>query len=151
MRAHIGAEHGVLEQRHRRAELDVLEGARDAARGDALRRHAGDVLAEESNAPGIRFEDPGDEVEHGALAGAVRTDQAEDFAGPELEANRVDGDQPAEALDHAVNAKQWRSSGERRALRQRCRRDGRRREGARQVARDEGHDARPCILQHQDE
>ena len=40
----------------------------------------------------------GDQVEGGGLAGAVGTDQADDLAGADLEADVVDGDQAAELL-----------------------------------------------------
>ena len=80
-RARIGAEQHVVDQRHVRPQLDVLERPRHALGGDVARRQCGDVVAEEHDPPGVRLCRAGDQVEQRGLAGAIRADQAEDLAG----------------------------------------------------------------------
>ena len=75
----------------------------------SARQAARDVSAEEADLARARRQRSGDQVEHGALAGAVGTDQADDLAGLDLEADIVDGDQAAEALDGAVDSEQRRT------------------------------------------
>ena len=60
------------------------------------------------NAAGVEVQRSGQQVEHGALAGAVGPDQAENFAGRKIEAHLVDGDQPAEPADCALDAQERR-------------------------------------------
>src|SRR5262249_43284546 len=76
---------GVLEQ------LDVLEGACDAQRGDSVRRHVGDVAILENEAAGSWLVDAADQVEDGRLAGAIGADDGEYFALAHSEADVVDG------------------------------------------------------------
>ncbi len=95
----VAAEQEVLQDRGVLEELDVLEGARDAAPGDLVRRHARDVLVAEDEPARARIVDPRDEVEDGRLAGAVRTDDREDLALRDVEAHAVDGANAAE-VDH---------------------------------------------------
>ena len=53
---------------------------------------------EERDLAAVARQRAGNEIEHGALAGAVRTDQPDDFAGRDLEADLADGFKAAEAL-----------------------------------------------------
>ena len=82
---------GVLE------ELDVLEGAREAERCDAMRRQRGDVAAREPNAPAVGEVDAAHQVEERRLAGSVRSDDGEHLALLDLEAHVVDGANAPEA------------------------------------------------------
>ena len=80
----------VLQQRRVLEQLDVLEGACDAERGDAVRRHVGDVGAVEDQLAAGRLVDAAHQVEDGGLAGAVRADDGEDLALLDGEAHAVD-------------------------------------------------------------
>ena len=96
----------VLEHGHVRPQMDVLEGAGDAARGDVARWQAGRSLAAELDLAARQRQHAGDQVEDRALAGAVRADQADDLARPDLEADLVDRDQAAEPLARLVDLEQ---------------------------------------------
>ncbi len=78
----VARDEQVLEHRHVREELAVLEGAGDAERGDAVRSRARDVLAREFDPARARTVDAADAVEHRSLARAVRADQREQLAAP---------------------------------------------------------------------
>ena len=96
----------------------------------------------EDDAPAGERERAGDEIEHRALAGAVRSDEAEDLAGLDRERQVVDGDQPAELLARGADLEQrpgWRGL---RARGQRLRVGDRRRRAPRQQVRDPRPDAR---------
>ena len=75
-----------------------------------VRRPAGDVLAIQPDLAGIRREQPGDDVEQGRLAGAVRADQAGDRAARDLKRAIIHRVDAAETLadmldlDHALRA-----------------------------------------------
>src|SRR5262245_58939718 len=87
---------GVLEK------LDVLEGARDAARGDLVSGQARDVLVAEDEAAVARIVDAADQVEDGRLARAVGADDGEDLLGLHLEAHAVEGAHAAEVHPQAL-------------------------------------------------
>ena len=92
----------------------MLEGARDAERGDlALPRVGHRSLAEKEIAPGVAGSAPVIEIEYRALAGAVRTDQPDDLAGLDFERYIFDRLKAAEALARALYLQQRsrRSSG----------------------------------------
>ena len=116
------------------------------------RRQSRHIVVEEQDAAGVRLRGPGDQVEQRALAGAIRTDQAEDLAGSDLEAHVVDGGQGAEPFGCAIDD-QHRLTGEGRtgAARSGCPCAGERRARARQVAVDHRHDAGAGVLQQDDE
>jgi hypothetical protein len=118
-RARMGAERDVVEQAHLRAQLDVLERARQAEAGDRALRRAADVVAEERRAARRHRQRAGQQVEHRRLAGAVRADQADDLARIDVEADVVDGDQPAEALGRVAHRQDARAAGRELAARQR--------------------------------
>src|ERR1700747_3873610 len=78
----------------------MLEGARNTRSGDVGLRVARDRPAAKEDRALVDPKRAGQVVEHRALACAIRADHAENFAGPHLEADVVDGDQSAEpALD----------------------------------------------------
>src|SRR5205823_2277940 len=64
-----------LERRQVRVELVDLEGARQATQHALVHRQIGDVAIFEQDAPGIRSEHAGQEIDHGGLAGTIRADQ----------------------------------------------------------------------------
>ena len=79
MRADMPPDHDVLEHGHLGKEADVLEGAGNARLGHLVHGGRRVGLAVEFEAPGIRRVEPGDDIEEGGLAGAVRSDQAIDL------------------------------------------------------------------------
>ena len=79
------------QRRHALEDLQVLEGARQAARRELVGRQAGHVLAVEVDRAAARRVDAGDDVEQRGLAGAVRADDREDLAGVDGEAHAIDG------------------------------------------------------------
>ena len=99
-------DHHVLEQRHAGEQRQVLEGAGDAVAGDAVRRHAEQVVALEEHPALGRLIDPADDVEHRRLARAVRTDEATDLAFVDGEAEAVECCDPPESHRHALCIKQ---------------------------------------------
>ena len=103
-RAQVGPERHVLENRHARKQLNVLESSADAATGDLARQLAIDALAHEPDCAGGERGHARDEVERGAFAGAVRADQANDLSGAHRETEVVDCDKAAELLADRVNA-----------------------------------------------
>src|SRR6185503_5801240 len=88
----------VFQHRHAVERPVVLEGAHHAARGDLVRREPANTVPREADLARVGAVRPGDQVEGGALAGAVRTDQPEDLAFVHLEAEIRDRGEPAEAL-----------------------------------------------------
>src|SRR2546421_43587 len=89
----VMADHDVLEGGHVLEQPDVLEGARDPEPRDAVRGAARDVGACEEDASGRRLVQPGDDVEEGRLAGAVRADEADDRSLGDGEVDRAHGDE----------------------------------------------------------
>ena len=102
------ADDDVVDDRHGLEALDDLEGAADAALAALGRRQRGDVLAVEDDRALGRRQHAGDQVEQRRLAGAVRADQADDFAAPDRDRDVAVGDQAAEALPDAAGFEQWR-------------------------------------------
>ena len=74
-------QHGLAVQRARMLEDDAGAHPRDL-----VRRPAGDLDAVDAHRTGIGPLDPHDELHHRRLAGTVRADQAENFAGVDAEA-----------------------------------------------------------------
>src|SRR3954466_3172764 len=75
----IAAAHDVVEHAHALEERDVLEGAGEAERGRASRVHAAEFPATEDDLAFLRAVDPVQDVQHRALAGAVRADDGADL------------------------------------------------------------------------
>ena len=80
-------QNGLPLQRTRMLEYDADAGARDP-----MRRPAGDIDAVELDRAGIGPQDAHDQRHDGRLAGTVRADQADDFAGAQIETHILDGD-----------------------------------------------------------
>src|SRR5215471_14070009 len=89
--AAVAADQQVLQHGSVLEEFDVLEGAGDAAPGDRVWWHARNVFASEHQLAADRLVDAADQVENGALAGAVRTNDGEDFALSHVEGHSIDG------------------------------------------------------------
>ena len=73
------AHQNIFQNGHAGEEADVLEGAGYAAVDDFMRFLAHHGFAIEAHVPFGHLVYAGDQVEDGGLAGAVRSDDAEDF------------------------------------------------------------------------
>ena len=104
--AGMGADPDVVEHRQIGEQRDVLEGAADADFGDPVRRARQDAPALDQNVAGARLVEPGEAVEQGGLAGAVRPDQAEDCALVHVERHAVQGNDAAEHDADVANREQ---------------------------------------------
>ena len=91
----------VVQNREAGKEAQVLEGAGDPQTGDAVSRQAGDIDAVKENFTAIGPDNPGEAVDQGGLAGAVRPDEGRNlaFCGPET--NLREGRQAPEMLAEA--------------------------------------------------
>ena len=81
----------------------LLRKVPDAEARPLVHRQSGHVVPVELDAPSIGGDEPGDHVEYGGLAGAVRSEQADRFAAAQIEANPLHDLSAAEALFHVVN------------------------------------------------
>src|SRR5881394_1335260 len=79
-RARVAADADVVEHRQIGKQRDVLEGAADADFSDAVRRPRQDAGAFHQDVAGAWLIESGETIEQRRLAGAVRSDQAEDGA-----------------------------------------------------------------------
>ena len=97
----------VVEDRQLAEELQVLEGARDAQRRDAVRLAGQQVmlagLVAEHHAALLRVVEAADAVQHRGLAGAVGADQRVHGVRLHLEADIVHGDNAAEGHAQALH------------------------------------------------
>src|SRR5262249_34100756 len=94
--AGMGANADIVEHRKIGKQRNVLEGSADADLRDAVRRARQDAHAFHQNVAGARLIEPGEAVEQGGLAGAVRSDQAEDLPLEHVEGDAVERDDAAE-------------------------------------------------------
>jgi hypothetical protein len=85
-----------------------LKGAADAAMRARVRRQAIDLFAVEKQAAVVGEDRAADEADEGRFAGAVRADQPEHLAAPQLETDVVDGLEPVKALGEALRLEQGR-------------------------------------------
>ena len=85
--AAMPADQQIFQHGHLREQFAVLERARDAKPRDLVRRSGRYVLAAKPDAA-LAAIDAADAVEHAGLAGAVRTDQRQQFAGARRQATR---------------------------------------------------------------
>ena len=97
----VATDQQILQHRGVVEQLDVLEGARDAAPGDLLSVELRDLLVLEDDAPGRHVVETADKIEESGLAGAVRADDREDLALGDVERDAVDRLEAAE-LDRDV-------------------------------------------------
>src|SRR5437867_3454679 len=87
-----------IEHRHVGEQVDRLERPRDAEPRDLVRREPDDALAAEDDVAVIRCVQTRDHVEHGALARAVRPDDAQDLAFFDRDVETAQRVEPAEVL-----------------------------------------------------
>jgi hypothetical protein len=102
----MAADQDVLQHRHGAEETEILEGAADAERGDAVARRLEQRDALELDGPLVELIEPAEAVEQRRLARAVRADEAADLAALDVEGDAVEGDDAAEALGDAGYAEQ---------------------------------------------
>ena len=116
--ARMPADPHVVEHALRAEQRQVLEGARDADLGDAMRRPRQQRAPGEQDVAPVRRVEAADAIEQRRLAGAVRTDQAEDLALVQRERDAVERDDAAEPQRDVANLEQRAGvTGERRAAR----------------------------------
>ncbi|MCY1226722.1 hypothetical protein D9M72_389680 [compost metagenome] len=96
--AQVRADGHVLQHRHGRQQVHVLEGAADAALDDLARRQARDHFTAVTHLPARHRQHARHQVEGGGLAGTIGTDQPDDLARAHLEADIVHRHQPAKLL-----------------------------------------------------
>src|SRR6185436_11780158 len=96
------ADHDILDRREIGEETDVLEGARDACRGDLVRLQAVERAAVEDESAFVGRIDTGEDIEERGLAGAIRADQAEHLARRDRKGNIAQRLDAAEALADAA-------------------------------------------------
>jgi hypothetical protein len=88
-----------------------LEGAGHAQPRDAMGGLAGDGMAAKGDRAGVRPQHTRQEVEHGRLARAVGSQEADDLTRRDREAERIDGQKPAEAAAEAGDLEQRAHAG----------------------------------------
>ena len=106
----MGADADVVHHREVRKQRDVLEGAADADLGDPVRRPRQDARAFHQDVAGRRLIEPGEAVEERGLAGAVRSDQAEDWPLMHVEGHAIERNDAAEHDADVANREQGRLS-----------------------------------------
>ena len=102
----MGADANVVEHRQIGKQRDVLEGAADADLGDPVRRTRQDARAFHQDIAGARLIESGEAVEQRGLAGAVRSDQAEDCTLVHVEGYAIQRDDAAEHDADVANREQ---------------------------------------------
>ena len=107
-KAGVVTDQRVLEHGHVVEQRDVLERPRDSQARDLLRRAPQQIVALEPDRAGRRLVQPGDAVEAGRLAGAVRPDQPGDVAFGDVEGHVVQRRYPAEPDRQVANLEQRR-------------------------------------------
>ena len=94
----------VLLDRQAAEDRGFLRQIADAEPGALVHRQLGDVVAVELDGAVIRLDQAGDHVEHGGLAGAVRTEQADRLAAADIDADAAHDLAGAKALFHAMHS-----------------------------------------------
>ena len=106
----MGADANIVHHREVGKQRDVLEGAADADLGDPVRRPRQDAGAFHQDVAGARLVEPGEAIEQRGLAGAVRSDQAEDCALVHVEGHAIQRDDAAEHDANVAYREQGRIS-----------------------------------------
>jgi hypothetical protein len=102
----VTAELDVVAHAHRAKEREVLKGAADAERRDAVRRRLEERPALERDPPVAERVEARQAIEERRLAGAVRADEADDVAARDRERHPVEGDDAAETDRHVLDLEQ---------------------------------------------
>ena len=103
-REHDVLEHGLPVQRAR-----MLEDHADAEAGDPVRRPARDLDAFDANRAGVRPLDAHDQLHHRRFAGAIRSDEAENFAAVHRKLMSLTATRPPKRLVRPFTSR-WASS-----------------------------------------
>ncbi len=106
VRAAMAPDHDVVQHRHGLEQGEVLEGAPDAERGDAVPGDPQERCAVEQDVAAATLVEARQAVEQRGLAGAVGPDQADDASGLDVEGDAIQRDDAAKAHAHAVHAQQ---------------------------------------------
>src|SRR5207237_9042137 len=85
-----------------------LESAGDSGAGDDFRRAVGQVFSGKDDATRIDPQLPGQAVEEGGLARAVRSDETHDLALADAEVDPVVRDQPSEPFGESLDLEERR-------------------------------------------
>ena len=93
-----GAQADVVQDAQLLEQADILKGPGNPGGGDAVAAPVADVLAPEGDPAGADGEDPGDEIEHGGLAGAVGPDEPHQLPGENLQGKIGQGLEAAETV-----------------------------------------------------
>src|SRR5262249_13840601 len=96
----------IVERGHAAKQREILEGARYAAVGGGVRSHAPAHLALERDMPGLRLIEAVDHIEHGGLAGAVRTDDGADLTFADVKGHAGERAHAAERQRNVFNREQ---------------------------------------------
>jgi hypothetical protein len=104
----VPAEQDVVEHRHAAEELHELKRARDAVRGDPVRRQALDRGVAEHDSPRRRRVESSHAVQQARLAGAVGPDQGGQRAGVDRHADGRQRAQPVEIERDVVDPQNHR-------------------------------------------
>ena len=124
MRADVCPDGSVVEHVELRERARRLEDRGEPVAGTAMRRPARDVAAADAHVARVHGVQAGDAAEERRLPGAVRSDQAGERAGRDVERHVIDGPDRTEGLGNADDLASWLVTG------LRCERDGSRRHGA---------------------
>src|SRR2546430_9402976 len=100
------AHRGVLANRHRGERPHDLEGAPDPQPRDPVGSQAADRGILPADLAGVRAIEPADAVEQGGLAGAVRSDDAQDITLLDLEGDAGEGVDATETLAEVAYGEQ---------------------------------------------
>src|SRR6185369_603699 len=92
--------------RHGAEQREILEGAADADRGDAVAGDPEQRIAVEQDVAAAALIKARQAVEEGGLAGAVGADQPDDAAGRHVEGDIVERDDAAKANANVLHAQQ---------------------------------------------
>ena len=110
--AAMAANHDVLDHRQRSEQRQVLERPPNAEGGDAVDRVARERLAFEPNGAVFEAVEARKTIEQRGLAGAVRPDQAADFAARDREADRIERDHAAKPYGDVLDCQQRGTAGD---------------------------------------
>ena len=102
--SHLHDGENVVFDTHGPEDRSFLGQVAHAFLGAAVHRKAGDFLLAEENSSGVGLDQPGDHIEAGGLAGAVRAEQADNFALLHLNGDAFD-DRPFAVFLDQVRAK----------------------------------------------
>src|SRR5215472_3664405 len=98
--------HDVIQDAHTLEQRNILERASDAQLGDLVGLELGAILSSEEDPAPRGAAEAADRVHHRCLAGAVGTDNREDFSVVNIEADPVDGLNSAEIDLQILNRQQ---------------------------------------------